>query len=356
MNRSYLNRNLLMLRSESSNSRMKFQKRPGIPFFCIVAAFLTLLPSAFGQDFSMSVASFNPFAVDPGEASSANITLTALNGFNGSVGLTCAITSDTSGTPPTCQISPPSVQPSGGASATITTTGSTTAALYKITITGTSPATTISQSQNLTVLSVTPQFTITVQTAIAPSSVPAGSGAQGVVSVNPINGYSSPSNANGKGITLSCASITPLVTLPPVCSFNPQPLVVNGSPATSTLTISTTGPPTTAAVAHTRSFYALWIPLPMLALAGLGAAAGGTRSRKAWGLLALFIVSGSLLLMPACGNSSTPTTTPNGVTPANSYTFTIVGVDIDGNISSNTNSSGTNPSVSLTVTAPSKVP
>ncbi len=344
-----------MLRSESSNSRMKFQKRAGIPFFCIVAAFLTLLPSAFGQDFSMSVASFNPFAVDPGEASSANITLTALNGFNGSVDLTCAITSDTAGRPPTCLISPPSVQLSGGATATITTTGATTAALYKITITGASPATTISLSQNLTVLSVTPQFTITVQTAIAPSSVPAGNGAQGIISVNPINGYISPGGQT-QGVTLSCASITPLVTLPPVCSFNPQPLPVNGSPATSTLTLSTAGPITTGSVARSGSFYALWIPLPMLALAGLGAAVGGKRSRKAWGLLALFIMSGSLLLMPACGNSSTPTTTPNGVTPANSYTFTIVGVDIDGNISSNTNSSGTNPSVSLTVTAPSTVP
>lgn len=307
----------------------------------------------------MTVAPFNRFAVAPGEASSADIALAALNGFNGSVALTCTVTSETTGTPPTCQVSPESVQPSGGATATITTTGSTTPALYKITITGTSPNTVISQPQNLTVLSVTAQFTITVQTTVAPSSVPAGSGAQGVVSINPINGYNSPTDAgdpNRKGVTLSCASITPLVTLPPVCSFNPQPLVITGSPATSTLTISTAGPVTTGAVARTSSFYALWIPLPLLALAGLGAAAGGKRSRKAWGLLALFIVSGSLLLMPACGNSSTSTTTPNGITPANSYTFTIVGVDIAGNISSNTTSSGTNPSVTLTVTAPTKTP
>jgi hypothetical protein len=352
MNRSYLNLNPLMLRSESSNSGMKSQKRSGSLFVLSVVAFLTLLPSAFGQDFNMTLAPFNPFAVAPGEASSATISLGALNNFNGMVDLTCAITSDTSGTPPTCQISPQSVQPSGGATATITTNGSTTPALYKVAITGASPATTITQSQNLTVLSVTAQFTITVQTTVAPSSVPAGSGAQGIISINPINGYSSP----GKGITLSCASISPLVTFPPVCSFSPQPLPVNGTPATSTLTINTAGPITTGAVASSRSFYALWIPLPMLALAGLGAAAGGKRTRKAWGLLALFIVSGSLLLMPACGNSSTSSTTPNGITPPNTYTFTIVGVDIDGNISSNTNSNGTNPSVSLSVTAPSKVP
>ncbi len=344
-----------MLRSESSNSRMKSQKRSGSLFVLSVAAFLTLLPSAFGQDFNMTVAPFNPFAVAPGEASSATISLGALNSFNGTVDLTCAITSDTSGTPPTCQISPQSVQPSGGATATITTTGSTTPALYKVAITGTSPATTITQSQNLTILSVTAQFTITVQTTVAPSSVPAGSGAQGVISINPINGYISPGSPT-QGITLSCASITPLVTIPPVCSFNPQPVKVNGTPVTSTLTINTAGPITTGSASTSRSFYSLWIPLPMLALAGLGAAAGGKRTRKAWGLLALLVVSGSLLLMPACGNSSTSSTTPNGITPANTYTFTIVGVDIDGNISSNTNSNGTNPSVSLSVTAPSKVP
>ncbi len=95
----------------------------------------------------------------------------------------------------------------------------------------------------------------------------------------------------------------------------------------------------------------------MLALVGLGAAAGGKRSRKAWGLLALFVISGALFLMPSCATSynSTTTTTPNGVTPVNSYTFTLMGVDSDGVISSNTGSTtitGTNPTVTLSVTAP----
>jgi hypothetical protein len=67
----------------------------------------------------------------------------------------------------------------------------------------------------------------------------------------------------------------------------------------------------------------------------------------------LFVVSGALLLTPACGNNSgTSTTDPNGVTPANTYSFTITGVDTEGNISSNTGTTTTNPTVSLTVTAP----
>jgi hypothetical protein len=94
------------------------------------------------------------------------------------------------------------------------------------------------------------------------------------------------------------------------------------------------------------------LPLPLLALVGVGAAAGGKRSRTAWGVLALFVLGGSLLLLPGCGtNTSTTTTTPNGVTPNNSYSFTLVGVDPAGNVSSNTGTGTTNtpPTVSLTV-------
>jgi hypothetical protein len=143
-----------------------------------------------------------------------------------------------------------------------------------------------------------------------------------------------------------------------VCSFSPQPVTVNGTPITSTITVTSAGPITTGANARGGLFhtYAMWVPLPLLGLVGLGAAVSGKRSRKAWGLLALFVISGSLILIPACGNSSTSTTTPNGITPPNTYTFTIVGVDIDGNISSNTTTTGTNPSVSLTVTAPTTTP
>jgi len=149
------------------------------------------------------------------------------------------------------------------------------------------------------------------------------------------------------------------VTIPPICSFNPNPVPVNGTTATSTISISTFGPVTSGALArpgvvplNPRSFAALWLPLPLLALAGVGAAAGGRRSRKAWGVLALFVLGGTLLLLPGCGsNTSTTSTTPNGVTPKNTYTFTLVGVDSTGNVSSNTGTGTTTsaPTVILTV-------
>jgi hypothetical protein len=363
MNRSYLK--LLMWKSESSQpesspSRRKIRTgHSGIPVLCLLAAVLTLVSAAAAQNFTLQAAPFSPEAVAPGGTSLSNITVGTLNGFNGTVTLSCQVSPSNLTSTPGCEVSPATVTPPASATATITTTGLTTTVGYTITITGTaSTGTQTTPALQLTVLAVTPQFTITVQKAVVPSSVPAGSGGEGIVNINPINGYTSPpdpNNPNG-GVQLSCATITPLVTIPPVCSFNPPSVKVIGAVVSSTLTISTYGPVTTGAVAPPRTFYALWLPVPMLALVGLGAAAGGKRSRKAWGLLALFVISGALFLMPSCATSnSVSTTTPNGVTPVDSYTFTLMGVDSDGVISSNTGSTtttGTNPTVTLSVTAP----
>jgi hypothetical protein len=341
--------------SNFRSSKSKFilpTRHTAIAALCLLAAFLAL-PSSASAQFTLQAAPLSPDAVPPTGTSSSNITVGTLNGFNSTVDLTCQVTSTIQGAvdPPSCTVSPASVTPPANASATITTQVDTTTVAYSITITGTAPSTAqtaSTQPLSLTVLAVTPQFTITVAKAVVPSSVPAGSGGEGTITINPINGYHSPPGT--PGVTLSCATITPLVTIPPVCSFSPNPVMVPGPP--STLTISTFGPVTTGAVARPRNFYALWMPVPMLALVGLGVAVGGKRSRKAWGLLALFVISGTLFLMPACGNTTTSTTTPNGVTPNNSYTFTLVGVDSDGVASSNTGSTSTTPTVSLTVTTP----
>jgi len=357
-----------MLKSESSpaelsKSRFIFRSRlAGLAALCLVAALLAWPTQVAAQNFALTASPLSPDAVAPGGTSSISISVTTDPGFTGTVNLTCQVTaSNLSPTdPPVCTISPATVTPPASASATITTKGDTTTIAYQISITGTAASTgqvVTTQPENLTVLSVTPQFTITVQKAVSPSSVSAGSGGQGLVQVNPINGYSSPGFPTS-GVTLSCATITPLVTIPPVCSFSypsgMTSLPVNGVPVTSTVTISTFGPVTTGALAHPREFPALWLTMPMFAFAGIGAAVGGKKSRKAWGLVALFVMSGALFLTPACGsNSSTTTTTPNGITPNNAYTFTITGVDANGVISSNTGTTtSVNPTVSLTVNTP----
>jgi hypothetical protein len=365
MNRSYLN--LLMLKSESSQTRwhepkLKIRSRHATnSLLWGMLALLTLLSAASAQDFNLKAAAFSPDALAPGGTSDSNIAIGADVGFTGTVDLTCQVTSlQTTTSPPSCTVSPATVTPPSGATATITTTDQTTPVSYTVTITGTASASSAdthsTPPQSLTVLAVSPQFTITVQSPVVPSSVPAGSGSQGVILINPINGYTSPGGAN-KGITLSCASITPLVTIPPVCSFSypsgATGVPVTGVPVTSTLTISTYGPVVTGAIVSRRNFYALWLSLPLMTLVSLGAAVGGKRSRKAWGLRVLFVRSGALFLMPACGNTTVTTTTPNGVTPNNTYTFTVVGVDADGVTSSNaTSTTNSSPTVSLTVTSP----
>jgi len=362
-----------MLRFESLSSILRLTNpHGGVPVLLVFAVFLFLgtLPSASGQaEFTLQMSTFSgKGTVDPGGEATSSLTLGTLNGFSGTVDLSCQATSnETVAIFPTCVVSPASVAPPASATAivnTVTSSGTATPGLYLITVTGTSSAGNCGNASGsggvctvqayLTVQSVAPGFTITVQTAVAPSSVHAGSGGQGVVSVNPLNGYSGL-------VTLSCSSITPLVTLPPICSFvyatGTSGVQVNGVPATATINISTFGPVTTGSLDRTslgrsRGFSALWLPLPLLALAGVGAAAGGKRSRKAWGVLALFVLGGTLLLLPGCGsNTSNTTTTPNGVTPKNSYTFTLVGVDAAGNVSSNTGTGTTNsaPTVSLTV-------
>jgi hypothetical protein len=343
-----------MRKFASITSVLNLGNRRNLPVLLVWIALVCLpaLAPAQTPDFTLQAQAFDPPAIDPGGVTTSNITVGTVNGFTGSVALSCQVTSQE--TPPTnfCTVSPATVQPPGGATATINA-GSASPGFYTVTITGTEPLTTHqSLPQNVTILSVSPGFTITVQTPMDPSSVSAGNQASGTININPLNGYISPGGSSGSGVTLSCASISPLVTLPPICSFNPPNPVVTGTVTSSTITITTFGPITTQNLA-TRSFYALWLPLPMLALAGFGAAVGGKRSRKAWGLLALFVVSGTFLLLPACTNTTTPTTiTPNGITPSNTYTFTIVGVDADKTVSSNSTSSSSTSTVKLTVTAP----
>jgi len=340
-----------MLKSAFPKFTARFLESCPALWLCALLVAFTAAPAAMSQDFSLTATPFDPVAISPGGNAASNITLTA--GTAVSVVMSCTITSQTVGTPPACQISPTTVSVPGGAVATITSSGDTTPGLYQITMTGTGPSTTHFAQQNVTVLAVSPQFTITVDTAVAPSSVPAGNGAQGIININPINGYVSPTGGNGQtGVTLSCATVTPLVTIPPYCSFDPPNPTVNGVVTQSTITINTWGNQT-ASHQPNRPFYVFWLTIPVLGMTLVGASTGRRRARKGWLFLAIFVITASLLLLPACGNnSSSSTTNPDGVTPNNSYSFTILGVDADGNISSNATGTSVGPTVSLTVTSP----
>ncbi len=319
---------------------------------------LALLPQAYGQDFAVTASSFQPYAVDEGGSTLSTITVTGTNGFTGTVALACTITKNgvtPTQNPPTCVISPSSVAPPGSASLTFSAgSGLGSTGAYVVTVVGSSGGVSSPpQSLNISVLSVVPTFTVTVERPLVPPSVSTGTGAGATttIDINPVNGYSI--SGSGAGVWLSCATVSPLVIYPPICTFSPQPAAVAGvaaTPVTLTITAQPIFSSTTRNEAPSRRYYALWLPIPMLAFAGIGAASN-RRSRKAWGLLALFVVAGCFLLTPACGNTTTGSTTPQTSiqTPKNTYTFTLMGVDTNGNVSTNTGSTTTSPTVSLAV-------
>lgn len=282
-------------------------------------ALFSLMPAAFGQaDFTMLSTAFKPFAVEPGGSATSTLTLSPVNGFNGSVAFQCVVTPVQAISPPACAVSPASVFPPASPTVTVTTTTATPPTLYTVTVTGTGPSTSHEVNLNLTVLAVTAEYTITVTTTVSPTTVHAGSGSTAVLTVTPLNGYSG-------NVTLSCSAISPTATPAPSCAFTPNPVVITGAAQTSTLTISTVGPQT--AMAHPRILYGL---LPLSGSALFAVVLGGGKSRSKWfslGILCVLVVG--LALMPACNgsNGTNGGTGDSGKTPNNTYSFTLNGVD-----------------------------
>jgi len=311
----------------------------------LVALFLSLLslasaPLAHGQTFGLSIPlGLNRPAVDPGGSAIATIDLTSSGGFNSPVSLSCDVTSGPVTTsPPVCgPPSPQSAVPPASASLTITTSNTTAVGLYNFTVTGTSGSITQTATLNLTVQPLSEDYTLSVSPATAvPNPVAAGSSATTTVIVSPIGSYSG-------HVTLACLSISPADLLGPVCTFNPATVTVTGGPpATSVLTLSTTGPAPTTRLSTRRIFYALWLALPGLGLIALSTT--GDRRKSALGTLLLMLLAGGVLLMPACGSSSKSI---GNVTPAKTYVFTLTGADENGAAPSNTSTN--QATVSITV-------
>jgi hypothetical protein len=175
-------------------------------------------------DFSVNVTPASQTTAAGGTAA-YTATVTAINGFNSAVTLSC------SGLPTgaSCAFVPPAVTPGASpatSALTITTTTATPIATTSVTVTGTAGALTHNKSVSLTVTAA-PDFTIGA-TALAPASVAAGGSATSAITVTALNGFTGPA-------TLSCSSITPAVTPAPTCAFVP-PSIANG---VSGLTVST---------------------------------------------------------------------------------------------------------------------
>lgn len=127
-------------------------------------------------------------------------------------------------------------------------------------------------------------------------------------------------------ITLTQLSSPTIVAASPSPQFLPSATVtLDGTGAQSvTLNIQTVARPvSTGRLFRLTSFYATWLPIGGLSLAGLGIGAGRKRRRWIAGAL-LGLVAGLILLQPACSSSSSNVTTSQG-TAAGKYTITVTG-------------------------------
>ncbi len=303
-------------------------------------------PLANAQNFTLTSTGFTPAAgVDSNSQAVAVINVSTTNNYTGAVALTCAVQG---ATPlPVCTPSPTSVTPNATPSITVTT-GGVAPGTYPVTVTGTSGGETESVTLYLNVVATPAAYTMTVSTAINPGTVSSGFGANATITVTPIASYSGQ-------VTLSCLSITPPVEAAPYCSFQNATntgstvSVSSGAPATAMLTINTYGiVQNQTKRTMPRIFYALWFAVPGVALAGMGA--GRRHRKKLLGLLLLLIMATSVLVLPSCSATKTVSNNSNGlVTPKNTYTVTLTGVDANGISPSNTTTSTTAATVSLTV-------
>jgi hypothetical protein len=312
----------------------------GIFFGLLLPVFLAASISVvYGQSFTLTTTALYPTSVDPSGSATATINLGSTDGFDDPVALSCAVTSGPVTTSePVCTPSPTSQVPPAKPALTITTTNATTAGTYQLTVTGTSGSTTQTATLYLGVADITENYALSVlPTTATPGSVPPGQTATTIVTVSALGTYSG-------NVTLSCLSVTPIVTAAPTCSFNPATVMVaSGAVVTSVMTITSYGAAATTTTTTERRkqriFYSLGLLVPGLALMGIGASRGRNKSgpnkkRNALGLLLLMAIAVGLLLMPACNGTnltSQMTSTLNGAeTPKNNYIFTLTGTDANG--------------------------
>ena len=303
---------------------------------CVIA-----VPSAVrATDFTMTSTQFSPSPVDQTTgAASATLTLTPVGAFNGKVNLQCAVTWVNPPTsPPTCTFSQSTVTPPAQPSVSLNFSANTTPQSYTVTITATSANTTATLTLTDTVIGVNPDYTISVNTAISPSSLHAGSGATVVFNITPVS-YTGT-------VAPVCTAITPAVALPPICTFNPSTVAVSGAAAsTTTLTISTSGPATTTTTSifhRTSSLLAFLLLVPGFAFCGFAAHRTPRRISSLARCFLLSLIGSLILLLPSC--SSMSSTNSNGKTPNNSYNISVSAVDTN-----NLGPSNSSVSVSLTV-------
>lgn len=150
---------------------------------------------------------------------------------------------------------------------------------------------------------------------LSPSSISAGQTATAQITVASLTGFSS-------AVSLTCA-VTPVQAEGPTCSFSSTPVTPTGSGATSTLTVSTTGPTAGLAVPFGHQRGAWWAVVLLAPALLLGTVAASSRRKNLLGYWVICVVAAGCLMQAGCGSKSSSTGGGNNGTPAGAYTVTI---------------------------------
>lgn len=268
----------------------------------------------------------------------STITVTPSNGFTGTVGLTCAVTTTLSNptSPATCSLASPSVDITGISALTdvltVTTTATTTAGNYTVTVTGTSGGNTATTAVNVTVTSTTPIGTYTVSVSNPSSGISPGSNATSTITAQGSGGYTG-------SVTLTCS----LTSSPsgasdlPGCSItypsgSAVPLSAGDPSGQATATVTTTAASSADLVYPKAGKDKGWPNSRFAAGAGATLAVliffGIPARRRSWrNLLGIIVAMAVIGGLSSCGGSSGGGGGGGGNsgTTAGTYTFTVTG-------------------------------
>jgi len=244
---------------------------------------LTVTPPA---DFTIAV-SPTPNTTSVNQNVTWNGTLTAENGYSGSVTLSC-----TAGAPATCEFTPPTVAPAAGGTPFTVTLGSATPGTFSFTIQGTDGTRThATPTETLTVTAQTGDFTWT-DTGNASATVTAGESAGYTFSAAPASGTFS------AAVSFTCSGLPALT----YCSFSPASIAAGSGTTSVALTVRTTAPSQVkkAALGGASTGDGLGYPFACLGLFGILAL--GRRGKPR--LYKWFVIIGlglALMALTSCG-------------------------------------------------------
>jgi len=236
-------------------------------------------------DYGMVIS--NPsLSTTAGVQATFNGTLTAFNGYNNLVNVSCG-----AGAPPTCTGA--SVTPSAGGAAFTVTVSSGTATTYNFNITGVgTDGSAITHSVPVS-LTVSPDFSF--NNTSGTQTVLAGQTAVYDLDFTPVGAATFPN-----AITYSCSGLPALTS----CSFAPPQISAGSGATTVTLSIATTGPNLSQRRllgGAQRLLLPFGISALGLVLAGFGQEPRIRRKYQVVGLALLLLLTGILL---ACGGSA----------------------------------------------------